>query len=224
MTTDIGLHRPDVDNFVLVYTMGKVGSTSIARSLADVGIWDYIVRRYADTGRPEVVRECERCFAELEKLEREEVVRAIRGENYETIWGQRGVAERVAADPGGLETALRQAAPLRQRAQVAVGGAVGEKAGFADLEAGLAPEEAEAAGDLAGFQVLRRVRGEEPQHQTGRGEQRGLDEPASLHRILASAPAGRTSGRRPSTARSGRARSRAASGSRRTIRRSSRPA
>jgi hypothetical protein len=67
-------------------------------TLADVGIWDYIVRRYADTGRPEVVRECERCFAELEKLEREEVVRAIRGENYETIWGQRGVAERVGDD------------------------------------------------------------------------------------------------------------------------------
>jgi hypothetical protein len=39
VTTDIGLHRPDVDNFVLVYTMGKVGSTSIARSLASVGIF-----------------------------------------------------------------------------------------------------------------------------------------------------------------------------------------
>jgi hypothetical protein len=33
------LHRPDLDNFVLVYTMGKVGSTAIARSLEKVGIF-----------------------------------------------------------------------------------------------------------------------------------------------------------------------------------------
>ena len=69
-------------------------------TLAELGIWDHIVRRYADTGHAEVVRECERCYAELAKLEREEVVRAIRGENYETIWGQRGVAERVGDDDG----------------------------------------------------------------------------------------------------------------------------
>jgi hypothetical protein len=67
-------------------------------SLPDIGIWDHIVRRYADTGSAETVRECEKCLAELEQLEREEVSRAIRGENYETIWGQRGVAERVGDD------------------------------------------------------------------------------------------------------------------------------
>jgi hypothetical protein len=68
------------------------------RTLAEIGIWDHIVRRYADTGHASVVRECELCFTELEKLEREEVARAIRGENYETIWGQKGVAERVGDD------------------------------------------------------------------------------------------------------------------------------
>ena len=67
-------------------------------TLAELGIWDHIVRRYAEAGFPEVVRECERCFNELVQLEREEVVRAVRGENYETIWGQRGVAERVGDD------------------------------------------------------------------------------------------------------------------------------
>ncbi len=67
-------------------------------TLAEIGIWDHIVRRYADTGHPEVVRSCESCFAELQKLERAEVSRAIRGENYETIWGQKGVAERVGDD------------------------------------------------------------------------------------------------------------------------------
>lgn len=63
------------------------------QSLADVGIWDHIVRRYADLGSPRSVRDCDRAFAELAKLEREELRRAITGENYETIWGQPGVAE-----------------------------------------------------------------------------------------------------------------------------------
>jgi hypothetical protein len=63
------------------------------RSLVDLGIWDHIVRRYADTGSAQSVRDCDRCFAELLKLERDELRRAITGENYETIWGTRGVAE-----------------------------------------------------------------------------------------------------------------------------------
>ncbi len=72
-------------------------------TLAEIGIWEHIVRRYAETGHPEVVRECETCFAGLQKLERAEVSRAIRGENYETIWGQRGVAERIGDDDIELE-------------------------------------------------------------------------------------------------------------------------
>ena len=64
-------------------------------SLVDLGIWDHIVRRYADTGSAETVRDCDRCYAELAKLERDELRRAITGENYETIWGQRGVAEEA---------------------------------------------------------------------------------------------------------------------------------
>jgi hypothetical protein len=63
------------------------------KSLRDLGIWDHIVRRYADTGSAVTVRECDRCYAELEKLEQEEVVRAITGENYETLWGTPGVNE-----------------------------------------------------------------------------------------------------------------------------------
>lgn len=62
-------------------------------SIADLGIWDHVVRRYAETGSPETVRECERCYAQLAKLEREEIHRAITGENYETMWGQRGIDE-----------------------------------------------------------------------------------------------------------------------------------
>lgn len=60
------------------------------QSIAEMGIWDRIVRRYAE---PQSVRDCDRCFTELVKLEGEEIRRAITGENYETIWGARGVAE-----------------------------------------------------------------------------------------------------------------------------------
>lgn len=62
-------------------------------SLGDLGIWDHIVRRYADTGSPGSVRECDRCYDELVRLEHDEVRRMITGENYETIWGKPGVAE-----------------------------------------------------------------------------------------------------------------------------------
>ena len=64
-----------------------------AASLVDLGIWDHIVRRYAEAGSPQNVRECDRCYAQVTKLEREELRRAITGEQYETIWGERGVAE-----------------------------------------------------------------------------------------------------------------------------------
>lgn len=63
------------------------------QSIAEMGIWDRIVRRYAELGSPQSVRDCDRCFAELAKLEGQEIRRAITGENYETIWGARGVAE-----------------------------------------------------------------------------------------------------------------------------------
>jgi hypothetical protein len=68
-----------------------------ARSLVALGIWDHIVRRYADIGSPDAVRQCDRCYNELAKLEREEERRAITGENYETMWGERGVAEVSAS-------------------------------------------------------------------------------------------------------------------------------
>jgi hypothetical protein len=62
-------------------------------SLVALGVWDHIVRRFAETGSPEIVRQCERCYAELAKLERDEIRRAITGENYDTLWGKPGVEE-----------------------------------------------------------------------------------------------------------------------------------
>lgn len=71
------------------------------QSLVDLGIWERIVKRFADTGSPEAVRDCSRCYGELVKLERKELQRAITGEHYETIWGERGIREE--APVGGEE-------------------------------------------------------------------------------------------------------------------------
>ena len=57
-------------------------------SLARLGIWDHIVRRFADLGDPELVRKCEACLRELLTLEQEEVRHAISGENYEVLWSR----------------------------------------------------------------------------------------------------------------------------------------
>jgi hypothetical protein len=48
-------HRPDIDNFALVYTMGKVGSTSVVRSLEAVGIF----ARHLQWLRPETKAFCD---------------------------------------------------------------------------------------------------------------------------------------------------------------------
>lgn len=64
-----------------------------ARSLVELGIWEHIVRRYAEVGSPKMVRECDKCYAELTRLEQEEIRCAITGENYSTEWGRPGIAE-----------------------------------------------------------------------------------------------------------------------------------
>lgn len=63
------------------------------QSLVDLGIWERVVRRFSDTGSAASVRQATRCFDELARIEREEIHRAVTGENYETIWGKRGIAE-----------------------------------------------------------------------------------------------------------------------------------
>ena len=39
MTSAFFLHRPDIDDFILVHTMGKVGSTAVTRSLENVNVY-----------------------------------------------------------------------------------------------------------------------------------------------------------------------------------------
>ena len=69
-----------------------------AHSLVDMGIWEHVVRRLADSGSADAVRQSQRSYDELERLERRELRRALTGENYETIWGKPGVAEAVGGD------------------------------------------------------------------------------------------------------------------------------
>lgn len=63
------------------------------QSLVRTDVWDHIVRHYIEIGPPDIVRQCEACLAELRQIEREELRRAITGENYETLWDVSGPRE-----------------------------------------------------------------------------------------------------------------------------------
>ena len=67
-------------------------------SLVRLEVWDHIVRRFLEIGPPEIVKRCEECLEELKRLEREELRRAITGENYETLWDAAGTQEGAEVD------------------------------------------------------------------------------------------------------------------------------
>ncbi|MDZ4278335.1 MAG: hypothetical protein U1B78_04270 [Dehalococcoidia bacterium] len=69
-----------------------------AHSLERLGVWDHIVRRYIDIGPPEIVRQCTRSLEEIYQVEREEIRRAITGDNYETLWDASGSVEGAEVD------------------------------------------------------------------------------------------------------------------------------
>jgi hypothetical protein len=55
-------------------------------ALRERGIWDAIVQRIVDNGYPDAARECDELLEELRRMERMEVVNAISGEGYQTLW------------------------------------------------------------------------------------------------------------------------------------------
>ena len=55
-------------------------------SLKRLGIWDRVVQRFVGAGDMEAVRACEETFNELAELEKREIVEAIKGERYTTLW------------------------------------------------------------------------------------------------------------------------------------------
>ena len=58
-------------------------------SLERLGVLEQLTRRFAEEGQFEVVRQCQKCYKELLKLEEELMAQALSGENFETLW-QRG--------------------------------------------------------------------------------------------------------------------------------------
>jgi hypothetical protein len=55
-------------------------------SLVESGVWAAIVERIESSGYPDAARECDDVLAELHRLERLEMVNAIAGEGYRTLW------------------------------------------------------------------------------------------------------------------------------------------
>jgi hypothetical protein len=54
--------------------------------LVDAGIWDALVQRIVDSGFPTAAAECDELLRELRRMERMEMVNAIGGEGYRTLW------------------------------------------------------------------------------------------------------------------------------------------
>ena len=54
--------------------------------VVESGIWDAIVQRNSDNGFPAIAAQCDELLRELRRLERMEMVNAIGGEGYRTLW------------------------------------------------------------------------------------------------------------------------------------------
>ena len=55
-------------------------------SLVNLGVWEKIVKRIEESGDPKATQACDAALTELRRLERQELVAAISGDNYQTIW------------------------------------------------------------------------------------------------------------------------------------------
>ena len=58
-------------------------------SLANLGLWDRVVKRLKDTGYEEAVSTCQEVLEELRRLEKVELASVVSGENFHTIWSAR---------------------------------------------------------------------------------------------------------------------------------------
>ena len=54
--------------------------------LVECGIWDAITERIVDNGFPATATECDAILNDLRRMERVEMVDAIGGEGYRTLW------------------------------------------------------------------------------------------------------------------------------------------
>jgi hypothetical protein len=77
---------PRPESLTLIPWMGRVGS------LSATGVWASLLERLDGCGGERCLEEAQRCFARLNSLEREEMRRAITGEEHRTIWDSSGAA------------------------------------------------------------------------------------------------------------------------------------
>ena len=56
-------------------------------SLRSAGVWDALLLRLRDLGGEEFVRDAAACLHDLLKAESQELLHAITGEQYHTVWG-----------------------------------------------------------------------------------------------------------------------------------------
>jgi len=68
-------------------------------SLDRLGIWERIVGRFVNLGFPEAVRQCEAAYQELIAMEQDEILHAVSGEGYESMW-ERGMKPGGPAEGG----------------------------------------------------------------------------------------------------------------------------
>jgi len=61
-----------------------------AQSLVETGVWERIVNRMRDTGFPKVDDQCAEVLRELIHRERAEILNAITGKGYHTMWPSNG--------------------------------------------------------------------------------------------------------------------------------------
>ncbi len=54
--------------------------------LVDSGVWDAVTQRIVDNGFPAAAAECDALLQELRRMERLEMLNAIDGEGYRTLW------------------------------------------------------------------------------------------------------------------------------------------
>jgi len=58
-------------------------------SLIELGVWGKVLARIEATGDDDAVKALEAALDELRKIERDELVAAISGKSYQTIWSAR---------------------------------------------------------------------------------------------------------------------------------------
>lgn len=62
-------------------------------SLVSLGLWERLISRLERAGEYDAIQECEKALDQLRDMERVELINAVTGKNYRTIWAAREWSE-----------------------------------------------------------------------------------------------------------------------------------